>query len=115
LWLQRDAGRWAYTDTKPKGKDLYDAVLLAEDTFLPLDLLLRVTRQEYYFVDAGSYESELFPLNWDVDWEPFQEANPGITGTAIDWQMRLAYALAPTFTDDEKGRAEIALSFRQPY
>lgn len=126
LWLQRDAGRWTrdvrswmLKQGHPSGKDLYDAVLLAEDTFLPLDLYLLVTG---WFGDELSpgyspepYHNPDFPLLWDVDWESFQRANPQVEGTAFDWQMRLAYALEPTFTDAEKERAMVALSFRQPY
>jgi hypothetical protein len=81
-----------------------------------MDLLLRVCTEHYWYMTsprAGNpFESEAFPLLWDVEWEPFQKAHPTITGSATDWQMRLAYALTPTFSPEERERAYIALSFQ---
>ncbi|MBC7805530.1 MAG: nucleotidyl transferase AbiEii/AbiGii toxin family protein [Akkermansiaceae bacterium] len=120
VWLEHDAGNTTPSQltvgTKPKGKDLYDAVLLAEDIFLPMDLLLRVCAEHYWYMTSANsgnpFGSEAFPLMWDVDWEPFQKEHPKITGWATDWQMRLAYALSPTFSAEERERAHIALSFQ---
>lgn len=107
-WLQRDADSFGATGTKAQGKDLFDAVLLAENTPLPYDLFYRIVGTRPGFT-LTPYEED-FPLVWEVDWEPFVRAHPFVTGTAEEWQMRLALALAPTFTDAERERASRALS-----
>lgn len=86
---------WLETDGYPQGKDLYDATLLAEQTRLPLSLLLKV-------LQTGDWHSNTeltpdFPLKWHVDWETFQREYPWVQGEAEDWQLRLTVALAPTF------------------
>jgi hypothetical protein len=87
---------WLETDSYPQGKDLYDAVLLAEQAKLSLEILERILWDEGYpparQLDAG------FPLEWDVDWDNFKLEYPAVEGTARDWQERLAAALAPMFT-----------------
>ncbi|MEU9480190.1 nucleotidyl transferase AbiEii/AbiGii toxin family protein [Streptomyces sp. NPDC048191] len=92
LWLHtdsRDAGR-------ARGKDLYDAVLLAEaeGTRLPARLLRKVFDRA---AAAGHPHAALDPaavLRWDVDWAAFQEQYPAVRGRAQDWLCRLAGALA---------------------
>jgi len=86
---------WLETDTYPQGKDLYDAVLLAEQTRLPLHLLEQVLREGEY-PPIRQLEAD-FPLEWDVDWDNFKQEYPWVDGGARDWQVRLTAALAPMF------------------
>lgn len=101
-WLDADATERGAA----QGKDLYDAVLLAEDIRLPVALFvsrLPPSLHDYTQVlltePSGLGE---FPLMWNVDWESFQQAHPQIDGSAMDWQIRLTLALAPTFSDSEQ-------------
>jgi hypothetical protein len=99
LWLHidsQDGGR-------ARGKDLYDAVLLAEavtaaaavaeteGACLPPRLLWSVFRR------AGCEPADALDpdavLRWDVDWAAFLEDYPWVQGTAEDWLRRLARAL----------------------
>ncbi|MEW6736984.1 MAG: nucleotidyl transferase AbiEii/AbiGii toxin family protein [Acidobacteriota bacterium] len=86
---------WLETDSYPQGKDLYDATLLAEQTFLPLDLLYQVL----YSIEWHEQIEILpdFPLKWQVDWQNFTKEYPWIEGEANEWQIRLTRALTPTF------------------
>lgn len=83
---------WLATDNYPQGKDLYDAVLLAEHTTVDLALVRDLMRPE---LGAGADRfTAATPLRWtDVDWRNFTDAYPGIDGTATDWLRRLALAL----------------------
>lgn len=100
---------WLHTDSrhgrKAQGKDLYDAVLLAEEegARLPPRLLRRVMRRttgtETEAVDlnpASFTPVDLSPAaltGWEVDWAGFRAAHPWVTGTAEDWLRRLGRAL----------------------
>ncbi|WP_323375122.1 nucleotidyl transferase AbiEii/AbiGii toxin family protein [Streptomyces sp. RB17] len=91
---------WLHTDSRDgrraQGKDLYDAVLLAEaeDARLPARLLRRV------FDRAATPEHPHAALDpaavrrWDVDWAAFRERYPAVQGGVDDWLRRLAGALA---------------------
>lgn len=86
---------WLETDRHPQGKDLYDATLLADQVWLPPDLLERTFR-----CAGAALPSDLsfdFPLYWQVDWDNFQLEYPNVPGIAREWQIRLAEALKPTF------------------
>lgn len=89
---------WLETDMYPQGKDLYDAVLLAEQTRLPLQMLVGMLQEarDYYSKNALSSE---FPLDLEVDWDNFKLEYPAVAGTAQEWQMRLTKALRPAFED----------------
>jgi len=87
LWLERDRA--------PRGKDLYDATLLAEWTPLSRALLDRVL-QTGPGMDFASLSLD-FPTKWNVDWGEFKQEYPWVVGKAIDWQYRLAAALYPLF------------------
>ncbi|MGW4563044.1 nucleotidyl transferase AbiEii/AbiGii toxin family protein [Streptomyces sp. NPDC004561] len=88
---------WLHTDSRDggraQGKDLYDAVLLAEKegAALPPRLLRTVFR------GAAPTEADAFDpaavVRWDVDWAAFQERHPRVPGTAAEWLRRLARAL----------------------
>ncbi|MEU4215987.1 nucleotidyl transferase AbiEii/AbiGii toxin family protein [Actinoplanes sp. NPDC026623] len=84
--------QWLATDGYPQGKDLYDAVLLAEHTTVDLDLVRDLMRPE--LGDAADRFTAATVLAWtDVDWRNFTDAYPRVEGTAADWARRLALAL----------------------
>jgi len=87
---------WLHSDMHPQGKDLYDAVLLAERTALQTSLLKTVLR------DADNWNpkwiSEWSPFDASdgpVDWENFQKECPWVEGTGVEWVARLHKAIAP--------------------
>ncbi|MGI5145385.1 nucleotidyl transferase AbiEii/AbiGii toxin family protein [Plantactinospora sp. CA-294935] len=82
---------WLATDMYPQGKDLYDAVLLAEHTTVDRDLVRALMRDELG-AEADAFTAETV-LGWDVDWANFVDEYPGVTGTAAQWTNRLALAL----------------------
>lgn len=88
---------WLATDMNAQGKDLYDAVILAENVHLPSDLLRQVFESgDWNFqweLGLGTFaESQLH-----VDWDNFKLEFPWIEGTSQEWHQRLNKALAPTF------------------
>jgi hypothetical protein len=87
---------WLATDTYPQGKDLYDAVLLAEYTTVDLALVRDLLRAELGS-EADTFTAESV-LAWKVDWTNFTDEYPGITGTADQWTRRLALALDRAWT-----------------
>ncbi|MFJ1708802.1 nucleotidyl transferase AbiEii/AbiGii toxin family protein [Kitasatospora sp. NPDC088346] len=91
LWLHSD---WT-TGGRSRGKDLYDAVLLAESprTLLP-DRLLRSVLRHALGADAGGWEPSAV-RRWDVEWDTFRARYPRVRGTAEDWTGRLERALGP--------------------
>jgi hypothetical protein len=88
--------QWLESDSYPQGKDLHDAVLLAE-RFRPrlelLDLAIAEARGKW-----SEYGPDL-PLHWTVDWEEFVGEYPWVGGDASDWKQRLTAALSPCFLD----------------
>lgn len=83
---------WLATDRYPQGKDLYDAVLLAEHTTVDVELVRELMVPELG-AEAGSFTAAT-PLTWrDVDWDNFADEYPGVPGTAEEWLRRLALAL----------------------
>ena len=91
---------WLITDMHPQGKDLYDAVLLAEDTELEYQLLHGA------LVHADRRFWERRPLRLEnlaglsavrVGWGHFQDEYPGVDGEDGEWLLRLCAALEPTF------------------
>ncbi|MFE6667327.1 nucleotidyl transferase AbiEii/AbiGii toxin family protein [Streptomyces sp. NPDC057697] len=86
---------WLATDLHPQGKDLYDAVLLAEHAVPSYELVREA------FVLGGT--EGLRPLGaWLVDemavqseWEHFTAEHPWVTEGAEEYRGRLARALAP--------------------
>ncbi|MEU9412696.1 nucleotidyl transferase AbiEii/AbiGii toxin family protein [Streptomyces sp. NPDC048281] len=91
---------WLYTDAaagdRQQCKDLYDAVLLAEDsrTRLSPRLLRRVLRDSPTGAvpDGFTLDSVRFD---ETDWVRFQADRPNIQGTAQSWLQRLTAALPP--------------------
>ncbi|OKI20623.1 nucleotidyl transferase AbiEii/AbiGii toxin family protein [Streptomyces sp. CB03911] len=91
---------WLVCDMYPQGKDLYDAVLLAEHC----ELRYQVLRDA--FVD-GDPEEALRPVRPEtvtglaatVEWRHFETEYPHLAGGEADQVRRLAAALAPTFRE----------------
>lgn len=88
LWLQTDAA----TGRKSRSKDLYDAVLLAEDdrTRLAPHLLRTVFQRR----TTDDFELDAIKLE-DSGWAAFMAEHPHVHGTAQEWLQRLGTALSP--------------------
>ncbi|GAA1378900.1 nucleotidyl transferase AbiEii/AbiGii toxin family protein [Catellatospora chokoriensis] len=82
---------WLATDRYPQGKDLYDAVLLAEHTAVDLSLVRDLLRPELR-EEADAFTAQSV-LEWDVDWANFTDEYPSVTGDGEAWKRRLALAL----------------------
>ncbi|MEV6818903.1 nucleotidyl transferase AbiEii/AbiGii toxin family protein [Nocardiopsis dassonvillei] len=90
---------WLYTDTYPQGKDLYDAVLLAESARPSRELLVGVLRPELgdraetvderFLREEGSLDSD--------EWGEFVSDCPWVEGDAGEWVDRFEAAMAPVF------------------
>ncbi|MGC3970387.1 MAG: nucleotidyl transferase AbiEii/AbiGii toxin family protein [Pirellulales bacterium] len=81
---------WLNSDGYPQGKDLYDAVLLAESPRLTKDDRQRILQSVF----------RTRPLNqafqvpsWSTDWQQFQEEYPHIEGGEATWLRRFADAM----------------------
>ncbi|UNZ16592.1 nucleotidyl transferase AbiEii/AbiGii toxin family protein [Streptomyces sp. 891-h] len=97
---------WLASDMHPEAKDLYDAVLLAEDeqVSLPYELLRAVFRG----VDHGYFDRNPLLLDWfgsqvggDTEWSEWEKEYPGWGVPGQDWAQRLVRALRPTFSLDD--------------
>ncbi|WP_328396855.1 nucleotidyl transferase AbiEii/AbiGii toxin family protein [Nocardia sp. NBC_00416] len=104
-WLAADAGLAAESNEGsahgpgPSGKDLYDAVLLAEHCRLPGDLLDTVLRSCGVPVLAA-YDTPLellVNIANDVDWRAFAGDHPLLAGAHEEFVWRFVAALAPIF------------------
>ncbi|MET9832289.1 nucleotidyl transferase AbiEii/AbiGii toxin family protein [Streptomyces sp. NPDC006385] len=86
LWLHTDAA----TEGLAQGKDLYDAVLLAETRGLrlPTRLLDSVFRPRAVPPTPNVVRS------WSVEWDAFRAGHPRVRGSAEEWLDRLCRALA---------------------
>jgi hypothetical protein len=91
--------QWLTTDNYPQGKDLYDAVLLAERFRLPVAVLERTLRLAGVTTMLTG-TAEHFVSQWGrVDWENFQAEVPWVDGERDAWEARLIRALGPTFAE----------------
>jgi hypothetical protein len=95
---------WLETDFYPQGKDLYDATLLAERTYLPLDLLREVLSKELG-AEAEAFTADRV-LGWVVDWDNFLTEYPWVRHSSADWQARLHRALQGTFGNTPSDRRD---------
>jgi hypothetical protein len=87
---------WLETDMNPQAKDLYDAILLAEDVALPVQLARRVFESKG---SAWSGEANTrFVREWHVEWESFAQEYPALAarGDRATWLDRLATTLKLT-------------------
>jgi hypothetical protein len=89
---------WLDTDQYPQGKDLYDAVLLAESTPISVDLIKLALADRLQRLGDRQLAPD-FPLQWQIDWQNFKIEYPWVPGESSDWQKRLVSALKPTFAD----------------
>lgn len=76
---------WLSTDMHPAGKDLYDAVLLAERFSVSRELLAKVLGTDFAPDSA---------MEWNVEWQHLVAEYPEIKGDADEWKARLVRALA---------------------
>ncbi|MGW6395279.1 nucleotidyl transferase AbiEii/AbiGii toxin family protein [Streptomyces sp. NPDC055103] len=89
---------WLSCDMYPQAKDLYDAVLLAENCALPLALLETVLREAD---EWPGHPDEPLSLRMfenavrEVDWTGFDEAHPDTASARRNLGTRLLAALAP--------------------
>lgn len=87
---------WLETDQYAQGKDLYDAVLLAENTSLDPQLLRKTFAWgDIEGADLWDSFNEKEILQWDTEWEEFQKEFPQIQGSEQEWKERLVAALKP--------------------
>ncbi|MGW1210531.1 nucleotidyl transferase AbiEii/AbiGii toxin family protein [Streptomyces sp. NPDC002499] len=95
---------WLIDDAYPQGKDLYDAVLLAEHHALPYDLLLRVFCLSGSDTLAGRHRAEITLADVSeaagyAEWDHFVSEYPGFAHRDGEFADRLVRALTPTFAD----------------
>ena len=89
---------WLACDTYPQAKDLYDAVLLAENSTLPLTLLETVLREAD---EWPGYLNEPLSLEMfenavrEVDWTGFDDTHPDTEAARRNLGARLLAALTP--------------------
>lgn len=91
---------WLSCDMHPQGKDLYDAVLLAESCTMPLELLERVLREADEW--PGHPDEPLGPdlfrtASAEVDWTGFLRDHPDAEAVTRYLSTRLLAALGPVF------------------
>jgi hypothetical protein len=93
---------WLVTDLYPQGKDLYDAVLLAEHGPLRYELLLTVFRHSGEWPEQRGGEALFADIRETVEcveWEHLVAEYPQFAGARPALSERLLAALAPTFAD----------------
>ncbi len=90
---------WLFTDWYPQGKDLYDAVLLAEHTTVDLALVRDLMRPELGS-DADEFTGQTVLGLDDVQWANFALDYPELVDDPDEqpWLRRLALALDRAWT-----------------
>lgn len=86
---------WLMSDIHAQGKDLFDAVLLAERFDLPREVLELTMRNGGAQDHTETAAEEVASLA--VDWDNFQAEYPWVGGNESEWMKRLEVALGPTF------------------
>ena len=88
---------WLVTDMHPQGKDLYDAVLLAENTGLRYEVLRAVCRDasDGYFEASALRRWHISTLG--TEWQHFRDEYQDQPESDSEYVRRLAAALEPTF------------------
>ncbi|TQM32482.1 nucleotidyl transferase AbiEii/AbiGii toxin family protein [Nocardia bhagyanarayanae] len=81
---------WVYTDAFPQGKDLYDAVLLAEHRTPDAELL--------HTVVPNLSLCSLFERGTCTEWDEFAKDRPDLAGREEAFAWRLVIALDPAVT-----------------
>ncbi|WP_428950674.1 nucleotidyl transferase AbiEii/AbiGii toxin family protein [Streptomyces sp. cg35] len=95
---------WLIGDIHPQGKDLYDAVLLADLAPLRYDVLRGafVLAGDELLRPGGRWWLEEMRACADIGWEHFQSEHPHVTGTAAQYLERLSAALEPLVARAER-------------
>ncbi|WP_063773553.1 nucleotidyl transferase AbiEii/AbiGii toxin family protein [Streptomyces rubellomurinus] len=108
---------WLVTDMHPQGKDLYDAVLLAESCRLRYEVLRDAfLAAEPHYALHPVRPATITDLADSVEWEHFAQEYPDIPGTDTEYVQRLAAALAQTFHGTEEADArELGQWWSQPW
>jgi len=88
---------WLVTDTYPQGKDLYDAVLLAEHTPLRFSVLRDAFVHVYGYLWSPVSAKTIAKLY--TEWDHFRSEHPEQPDAQDDYVGRLIAALATTFAD----------------
>ncbi|WP_371615768.1 nucleotidyl transferase AbiEii/AbiGii toxin family protein [Streptomyces sp. NBC_00454] len=91
---------WLVSDSYPQGKDLYDAVLLAEAFDLPyalLDQVFRLAPEQPLRHPGVTMEDIAAYGNVGHEWDHFTAEYPQLSGPEEEYARRLVAALAPTF------------------
>lgn len=91
---------WLVSDAHPQGKDLYDAVLLAERYPLPhalLDQVFRLAPEQPLPHPGVSMEDIAAYGNVGHEWDHFTAEHPQLSGSEEEYARRLLAALAATF------------------
>ncbi|OIJ69797.1 nucleotidyl transferase AbiEii/AbiGii toxin family protein [Streptomyces mangrovisoli] len=97
---------WLVTDMHPQGKDLYDAVLLAEACPLRYEVLRDAfLAAEPQYALQPVRPATITDLASSVEWEHFTREYPDIPGTDAEYVGRLAVALTGTFPGVEDADA----------
>ncbi|MFE3188306.1 nucleotidyl transferase AbiEii/AbiGii toxin family protein [Nocardia sp. NPDC059240] len=84
---------WLSEDRYPEGKDLYDAVLLAERCRPAPELLATVSPEAWF--------ARLPALGLDAEWEEFVKDRPDLADQVDSLAWRLTVALAPAYPQDQ--------------
>lgn len=92
---------WLITDLHPQGKDLYDAVLLAERHALSHELLQQVLRESGEWPNPATQKpvplADLAEAARHVEWQHFVTEYPQFTGREREFADRLVSAVTPAF------------------
>ncbi|WP_441247895.1 nucleotidyl transferase AbiEii/AbiGii toxin family protein [Kitasatospora sp. McL0602] len=89
---------WLLTDLHAQGKDLYDAVLLAERYPLRPEVFHAAYLEADLRAATLPYGLDgLEQLAAEVEWDHFAAEYPSVTGDAQEYVLRLMVALEPTF------------------
>ncbi|MFD6231134.1 nucleotidyl transferase AbiEii/AbiGii toxin family protein [Streptomyces sp. NPDC060232] len=92
---------WLAGDMYPQGKDLYDAVLLAEDCVLPYRLLEEVFRLSGEWAVGGGGHVPPTPDTFErfdgTDWTGFAQEYPGVDCSGRRYEDRMLALLEKTF------------------
>ncbi len=98
---------WLAQDMHPQGKDLYDAVLLAEHCTLDYATLGAVfIASDPYYAGTPVTPDVTADMSPDYEWRHFAAEYPHLAGDQDDLLRRLRWALEPTFRpliDDPRG------------
>jgi hypothetical protein len=98
---------WLAQDMHPQGKDLYDAVLLAEHCTLDYATLGAVfIAADPYYAGTPVTPDVTADMSPDDEWRHFVAEYPHLAGDPDEWLRRLRWALEPTFRpliDDPRG------------